>query len=335
MYTNVTCCDQDVFTAQAARMLHKIDRAAVLAVDRSEVDVLTALRTVDHVFTDADGTILDQGMTALSDAYCQDIAKLSALGVRTTIITGKPLTEVIRLVSSLPSGLPVDIIFEKGAYYLERSSLGDAQKRYLLATPEIEAQVGEMKKRLEHERQSIENKYVDAKGRPLATIGWAGDGTHTSILSIDILVGTPPNGYLEIKADERARLKITDPVLIRQIVDDLQQFVARYQTGWQLVDLGNANIEIAPSLIEKDEAIMSRQDFMSAKGVLVLGDSNNDRKMFRMRRLDKVYAGLVLHTEKSTLLAEDVDLISFGIANAYPILSLLLAAHVDDAPTFA
>lgn len=64
---------------------------------------------------------------------------------------------------------------------------------------------------------------------------------------------------------------------------------------------------------------------------MVLGDTENDRAMFRLRNTysDKVVAGLVYHRQQAVALLDDVDVASVGMANADPILAAVLAIRTD------
>ena len=161
------------------------------------------------------------------------------------------------------------------------------------------------------------------------TLGWGGQGTHQSMLSIDVLGGTPPDDYLQKTGLERDALKVKDAALLGDVAVAVKQFVGEHTNGWNFVDLGNANFEIAPGPIEKDAAIRTLQSRRGSEGILVLGDSANDKAMFRLRH-DKemqVTAGLVLHRAASLPLVDEVDCVSFGMANAGPHLNLLYTAR--------
>ena len=298
----------------------------VLSLNQSADELIHTLRNIDNIFTDADGSLVEMGHNVLSSEYARCIADLSKLNVRTTVVTGKPYSEIERLLHSVPKGLSLRIICEKGAYYLDPDTTGTLRKRYLLSTPELEYSVREFRKIFESEKVSIERRHPGPSGKQQITLGWAGDGTHESVLSIDILAGVPPANYLGIKGIAREQLKVSSLTLRRQVLADLQAFTERHRPGWQVVDLDNANIEITPRCIEKDEAILAMPDFAAAQGVLVLGDSANDARMFGLRRFDKVRAGLVLHNEKMVELLDTVDFATFGMANLQPVFQLLLAA---------
>ncbi|MBP7858207.1 HAD hydrolase family protein [Candidatus Saccharibacteria bacterium] len=300
-------------------------RGSNLLVCRSS-HVLDGFSGIDTVYSDADGTLVPEGATKFSNRTVSQIARLGQVGVRMVVVTGKPLSEVLGLVHSMPVGLSADIIYEKGAYRLERNSDGSFEDRLLLATEAETTAVQQLKYRLLEEKGEIESAYV---GTDKLTLGWGGQGTHRSILSIDVFEGIPPVDYLTKTGKDRDALKVSDPNLLARVESDLAKFVERHTPGWSLVHLGNGNFEIASKDIDKGSAIQAMQVYRDATGALVIGDSANDLAMFQLRDSSRTptTAGLVLHRKTALPLTESVDCISFGEANADPHLSLLLAAR--------
>jgi HAD superfamily hydrolase (TIGR01484 family) len=309
----------------ALELLKKAAPDTILSREHSEDELLAIFKDVDCIFTDADGTVVEEGHPTFPPIYAEYVQKLADVGVKTILITGKPHTEIMKLVDTLPADLPLSIMYEKGSYFLEADENGDMQKHYLLSSPELEADVLALRNTLLAEKSEIENKYLDTQGMPRVTIGWSGAGAHESLLSLDIMNGTPPENYTELIGTPREAMKLQDPELLAQVEADLQAFVDKHRPGWRLVHIGNSNSEIAPGPIEKDIAIERMEEFQKAKGVLVWGDSNNDLKMFNMRQNPKVHAALVLHRERSLGLVDEVDFVSFGMANAKPFFELLLS----------
>lgn len=286
---------------------------------------------IDHIFTDADGTVVSEGATTL-DAHKADLVrKLHEQGIGTTIITGKPYPEVEKLHKSLPTDLPISFIYEKGAYELHFDPEGKPIQRYLLSSEALEQSVLSLKQEFADFRDILIQKYSIDKATPTLGFGWAGSGAHRSIVSIDIFSCTPPDGYLELIGSYREALKLTDNALLEAVVADITAFVRERQPTWSVIHLGNGNIDVTPDAIEKDTAIAANKPFQDARRVLVLGDTENDRAMFRLRNTysDKVVAGLVYHRQQAVALLDDVDVASVGMANADPILAAVLAIRTD------
>lgn len=279
---------------------------------------------IDTVYSDADGTLVPEGAISFPETVVGHIGRLASVGVRTLLVTGKPLSEVSGLADSLPKGHAIDFIFEKGAYILERNSDGSRRISPLLVSDEDTLAVQALKELFVESKSAIENQFAARM-----TLGWGGHGTHQSMLSIDVLRGTPPKDYLQKTGPERDALKVKDAALLRDVSVAVAQFVREYTNGWNFVDLGNANFEIAPGPIEKDAAIRTLECRRGSEAMLILGDSANDNAMFGLRQDEKmqVTTGLVLHRQASLPLVDKVDCVSFGMANASPHMNLLYAAR--------
>lgn len=286
---------------------------------------------IDHIFTDADGTVVSEGATVLDPRKATLIRQLHDKGIATTIITGKPYDEVERLHSSLPDDLPISFIYEKGAYELHFGSDGRPVQEYLLSSKELEEAVMRLKQEFMLFSKQLIERYGGSDDAPRLGFGLAGSGGHRSILSIDIFSSTPPDDYLGLIGPNREALKLTDKSLWGELLADITTFVRDRQPSWNVIDLGNGNIDITPDVIEKDTAIAANKSFQESRKVLVLGDTENDRAMFRLRQRfgQKVIAGLVYHRERALALLDDVDIVSVGMANADPILTAVLATRTD------
>ncbi|MDL2342375.1 MAG: HAD-IIB family hydrolase [Patescibacteria group bacterium] len=309
---------------QALELLPLLSEHTLLAIDMNQRELADYFKNVTAIFSDVDGTLVELGKNDISSAYSDLFHTLYEKNVSMTLVTGKPHSEILLLLAALPKHTPLRIVYEKGAYLLDIDEEGEATKQYLLSSPEIEKYVRQLKDELTAEIDSLQQRYLASDGTPRVTIGLGGDDSHESLVSIDLLAGTPPANYIDTTGKARENLKLKDVGLQIQITADLKAFLMDRHPTWSFVDLGNGNIEIAPAEIEKDKAIKAMPDFATAKGVLILGDSNNDSKMFALRSQPNVKAGLILHSKKLAWLTDDVDFVSFGMANAIPLIESVL-----------
>lgn len=217
--------------------------------------------------------------------------------------------------------MPLHILYEKGAYEFVRHE-GKDSIRQLLATAAIEEDAAALRRMFTRQKIALERACSDACGTAV-TFGWAGSGSHKSLLSIDVFQGIVPSHYRATVGAERAALKVRDPQLLARIARDLERFLHLHQPTWSMVHLMNGNYELGPKDIEKDRAILQTCGWQRAQAVLVLGDSANDCRMFALRSHQKAAAGLVLHREAAVPLVGDVDFVSFGIANPIRFLRCL------------
>ncbi len=280
------------------------------------------------VFTDADGTIVQEGTTDLSETYYRAITELSSKGVFFTVVTGKPLAEVSRLINSIPFDVPLHFLCEKGAYMVSKSN-ESFKKIFVLSSEADEVAITELKQTFIEHMPSLQKQFNDDNNQQRVWFGWSGRGEHKSIVSIDIYGVEPPSNYLEIVGPQRDSLKLNDPILLGEVERAIEQFVWQYHPDWHVVHLGNGNTDIAPNGIEKDLAIEQTQQFTSANIVQLWGDTMNDLAMFRLKDKypNKVIAGLVLHREKGKELLAHVDMTTYGMANSAPYFELLLQTH--------
>ncbi len=286
--------------------------------------VLDGFSGIDTVYSDADGTLVPEGAVEFPRTVVDYFKELALRGIETIIVTGKPLTEVEGLVRSLPEDSGVKFMYEKGAYILERTPDGKIQASPLLVSQEDTLAVKALKESFIESKRAIEASFG---GR--LTLGWGGQGTHESVLSIDVLRGIPPEDYLQKTGPERDALKVDDVKLLAEVASAVKDFVRKYAAGWNFVNLGNANFEIAPGAVEKDAAIHVLEKRRGSEAMLVLGDSANDAAMFRLRNDPnmRAMAGLVLHRDSALKLVDEVDCVSFGMANVSPHIRALLAAR--------
>lgn len=311
-------------SASAERILDHDDRLALLAIDLTRPDATDALSQVDHIFTDADGTIVEDGHEAFTKDKVELLTAIAQLGIGITVITGKPLAEAVPLRQSLPASVPINFICEKGAYNVHFDTQG-AWREFLLSSAEQEESVSKLREAFLTFKQQLIQKY----GNDNLGIGWGGSGEHKSALSIDLFAGEPPVNYLALRGAKRDAIKLTFEPLVVQVEHDIAAWVQQQRPGWRVVHVGNANTEISPSEIGKKEAIIESAEFGDARKVLLLGDSPLDKSMLSLHDQfnGKALTGLVLHRKASLPLVDMADFVTFGMANSNPILQATIDAH--------
>lgn len=296
----------------------------ILLPRSTEQNFRAELSLVDHVFSDADGTIVVDGTTSFSTEKIELFRQLQSRGIGITVVTGKPLTEVAGLQASLPADVSLNFLCEKGAYLASFDKNG-AHKKYVLSSAALETEVAALKRLVFTElAPKLEHKYG-------VYCGLSGSGAHTSVLGIDLFSERPPENYLELIGEARDRIKLQDQAAINQCEQAIADFVRERHPDWRVVHMGNANTEIAPGPIEKNEAIKRTHEFQKARRVLVLGDSNNDRAMFALNSeaQSKTLAHLVVSRPASGGLIDLVDSATLGMAHADPILAALIDARAN------
>lgn len=277
---------------------------------------------IDRIFSDADGTILSEGLRAIPGNYIQLLRELAGRAVRTTIITGKPLAEVAPLFAAAGTDAPFDVMCEKGAYIASAGGNGSIRIEHLLSSAVLEKEVLDARDAWEAHITAIPSEQ-----RPYY-FGRSGSGQHRSIISIDIFAAQPPADYLSMVGQSRDAIKLKDAALLAMAETEIEEFFQALKPEWRIVHLGNANTDITPHLIEKDIALEASASFQQASGVLVLGDTNNDRAMFNLtKRHGNVTAGQVLYRASALGLVEASDAVTIGMANCMPYLLLLLETH--------
>jgi len=313
-----TDVEKKVVTAEIRRRLKRSERSEILRVSSKTVD----LARIDHIFSDADGTIVRDGAVAFDQDKVELLRRLHEAGVGVTVVTGKPYAEVAKLRGSLPEDIPLSFICEKGAY-LAIFDEGAIEREFILSTPELEQQVAELKERFFAEfAPYVTEKYG-------VHFALSGSGTHRSLLGIDQFASPPPDDYLDRIGDAREVLKVTDKQKIAAVEAEIAAFVASIHPEWRVVHMGGANTEIAPGPIEKDKGIERTSEYHEARQVMVLGDSWNDHAMLKLSSAhpDKASAGLVVFRETAIPLANDADFVTIGMANTNPILEAILDAR--------
>lgn len=296
----------------------------ILAIDYTKQTALAALSQVDHIFTDADGTIVQEGAEQFLPDKIDCITKITQCGIGVTVVTGKPIAEAAPLRQTLPPNVPISFICEKGAYSVHFDQTG-AWREFILSSAEQEASVADLREQF----NDFSKQLVKEHGAHVLGFGWGGSGEHKSALSIDIFSGAPPKGYLALRGAKRDAIKLKDPVLLAQVEQAITDWAHKNRPGWRVVHLGNANTEITPEGTSKSEAIIESSEFGAARSVLLLGDSLNDREMFSLRKTfnGKAHTGLVLHRTASLPLVDNADFVTFGMANCNPLLHAVIHAH--------
>lgn len=322
----LTVIRRDKAQATAEALLKNVTAQpdTLLSIDYTEQQLLETLQQVDHIFTDADGTIVADGHEEFTADKIELFAKIAGCGVGITIITGKPLAEAVPLRQTLPSSIPISFICEKGAYNVHFDKQG-AWREFLLSSAEQEESVAELRR----DFLQFQNELIKQHGSAKLGIGWGGSGEHKSALSIDLFAGPPPKDYLQRRGAARDAIKLKDEQLIEQIEQSIDDWVEQKRPGWRVVHVGNANTEISPGSIGKREAIIESAEFGAARKVLLLGDSPLDKSMFTLHGAfsGKALTGLVLHRKSGLSLIDMADLVTFGMANSNPILQAVINTH--------
>ncbi len=310
--------------AVAEGLINTSENDTLVGIDHTKREVIEILSQVDHIFADADGTLVSDGAEIFTTDKIKLIRQLTSLGVGITIVTGKPFAEVVPLRQTLPADIPISFICEKGAYSVHFGTTG-AWREFILSSAAQERSVAELREQFVVFGGALIKKY----GSDKLGFGWGGSGEHKSVISIDIFAGQPPQNYLSLRGKERDAHKLQDTGLIKRVEHDIKQWVSDQQPDWRIVHIGNANTEISPGSIGKSEAIVESAEFGAARKVLILGDSSNDRGMFALRGTfpGKVLTGLVLHRKASLPLVDNADFITFGMANSNPILNAIVYAR--------
>src|SRR6185312_13849076 len=253
---------------QARNLLQQAAKNTVLCGARNAGSITRSLQRIDTIFSDLDGTLIYEGASAFSPILISYVRRLQDAGMRITFVSGRPYYEIMPLMNTLPSGLTIGVLYEKGAYQLLPEKDGAYAQKILLGSHGVEQLVAHVRGQFLVWQRSIEEKYNAHN----LWFGWAGSGTQKSVLSIDVFAGHTPKDYASFMGSERDALKLKDVSLLKRIEQELAAFVHLSCSGWQLVNLGNGNFEIAPPGLEKDKAIQQTPEFKHAKGVLVLGD---------------------------------------------------------------
>lgn len=254
----------------------------------SPLETFAFLTNVDDVFCDLDDTLLLSGTNELGTEVCDEIRALNNREKTVYFVTGKPLEEIQRVINSVPPDLKIKIMLEKGAYYIETGPGASREPVLLLTTQRIVEGIAKLRHDFFSELvPKLQTKY------PIE-IGFAGMGTHRSILSIDIYKPGLPGNYLQLTGKERDELKIPGEELRTKIFDEICGWYRRWAHAYGApefanpvaIDLNNANFEFTAHEIEKDIAIATARRKTGNRVAAYLGDSRNDAKAFALSTTD-------------------------------------------------
>lgn len=342
--------DPSAFQGRAQELLERVRRHEVIS-SLPQGQAVEFLKAVGAVYTDFDGTILDPGAVTLPERTQAAIWALHGQGVKVIGVTGKPLAEIADLVQGLPPAFPLEIIFEKGAFFLGRDEFGQPEKQFLLATPEAVQATAQVKGLFWSQWKAEIEKALQQNGQDRIRLELAGTGTHECVFSLDILdpALTPDGDAFKTWPGGRDAIKVHDKEIIAQVCDLM---TARIRTipGFeqsQAVDLGNSNIEWAPNntrcRIEKDLGVAAhagfevREDALSGKvtinapqsgpNLAVLGDSGNDRPLFSLAQdIPRMTAMLVFHGRTPADMLQHASFAAAGLSNGAALLEAIAAA---------
>lgn len=313
---------QHELKAQAAALHDLGERQTALTRLDPEV-ARDFLSRVVATFNDVDGTLAIRGQTVLADGVSEGLRDLENEGVRNYMVTGKARSEIDELVRNIPPEIGARIIYEKGAFTLVPQSDGSWGEVPLLTTTAIVEAIASIKPIFYGEwAREIAEKYK-------VTIVPAGDGSHRSVLTYDILKPGSPTDLQELKKyGHRKEIKIADQELIAMIGHEALSFV-RECGGDELgnatcANLGNANLEITASQIGKAPAILRTGELNDDRPVLFLGDSGNDQEMFDLARMKPASRGCLVYNPDSPDKLFNNDFVTVGEANAAAMFRLIL-----------
>lgn len=282
-----------------------------------EESLRMTLRDVRRVYLDLDGTMLTAGSTEFSPRT-QDVFRLLLdAGIDVTFLTGKPYTEIRRLIERLPPDLQgkMRILYEKGAYRYDGHEHPDVP---VLTDDRIEEAVSELK-------EECYGRWAETvKEQHGVRLVPAGDGSHRSVLSFDLF---RPDAEIHAGDPDRRESKIQDTHLIAEVYATIDGMLKGngHAFAFALTDLGNANFEVQPIGVDKDAALQKEEERFAGEGLfLTVGDSGNDRTLFeKARSMPSGRVGLVYHDKTPEDLLPLADVAVTGHARGDKLLAKL------------
>jgi trehalose 6-phosphate synthase len=298
----------------------------ILSMQHDEEAALLIFEGIGHVISDLDGTAMKPGEVELSAPLVKDMQLArSKANLKTTFLTGKPLSETIETLRNMPSDLDADVLAENGAYLVQKRGAAITTS-YHLGSGELEGEAQAVRRSLNAFKTVIEGygttfKFIGA-GRYAGKNGALGD--HRILTSIDIVrPDSPEEGEFD-----RDAYKITNMTLLRSVYRAIAEFLATQHPEWEVTDLNNANYEIHRKDIHKLRAIEESPEFQNTDTkILYLCDSGNDVKAAQLRRKRKgFHVGVVHHERTPSALLAEADFATAGVARSDRFYDALLRA---------
>jgi HAD superfamily hydrolase (TIGR01484 family) len=302
------------------------DTAAVYCATLTPGQLTEVFRNTEEIFSDLDGTLMEHPSAFWPDMIAA-LKRLNDVGVVPTFVTGKPLSEATAVLDMLrPQGVHARMMFERGAYELIPSAGRHYEVSNLLATPEVEGVIADLKREFWGNQRGIRHALEQTYGVSIAP---AGDGTHKCIFSIDIfrrgmrVAQSIDPHRMDIKVDVRLAAV---QAMIGALQRDIETYLAGRCKGCTVADLGNANLEITARLIEKHVAIAVTSAFTDQRQILLWGDSGNDEHMMQLRTHPNIHAGVVFHEATPDCLVQLGDFFAIGRGNGLPFINAVVEA---------
>jgi trehalose-6-phosphate synthase/hydroxymethylpyrimidine pyrophosphatase-like HAD family hydrolase len=301
--------------------------AGLKGVDRKKIysrfspdETIDVLQDVSVIYSDLDGTTLLSGETRFAEDTLKYLRFMQKAGIKVIFITGKPWTEVEKLITNTPSNIDLKIMFEKGAYLAESNNAGEVVLNNFIVTPEMQHDIDALKKKMPLITRAIEQQY------PVKIVP-AGDGGHLSVVSIDIIKREYADNYKQF----RRLAKVSDKVLLEDIKETITALIAVYckSKNFELVDIGNGNFEIGNGSLNKKDAVLRME--MNHENLdgnrLLLDDSGNGKAMFDLKnKASNFFAAVVKHDQTPKALVEQADLYVEGEGRAVKIFQSIMEA---------
>ncbi len=293
----------------------------MISIGHTAEDLRVLLQDCRRYYLDLDGSLVDAGTTTFKSSALDALrGHLSALN-QVTFLTGKPESEVDRLMQNLPGDLQggIRVAYEKGAYQYLSPQI---PRKRLLATKEMEDLMDGLRGEFEEEWAATILERHNVRLIP------AGDGTHRCILSLDLL---DPAKRLRSDDPERLSAKVGSPLLVQRVIETIERELLRSDNRAMpltITNLGNANIEIHPEILHKAAIVENAEKDAEEGGFLVMGDSRNDQSALKVARdSSNGIAAVVFHETTPQELVSLADIAVAGHARGDVILQRALEAQ--------